>query len=145
MEALKCLKGRAVTRHRVRGEAVVTDQPFMFTHALDPHSGRVIDRKHELFGIDLKSKIFIFPYAVGSTSAGMWLLEAIRVGNAPLALVLEKIDPVLATGALLADIMLSKPIPIVDRLSTSPVKVFQTGEIVQVDADKGEVSLCLNK
>ena len=61
------------------------------------------------------------------------------------SLVLEKIDPVLATGALLADIMLSKPIPIVDRLSTSPVKVFQTGEIVQVDADKGEVSLCLNK
>ena len=73
----------------------------------------------------------------------MWLLEAIRVGNAPLALVLEEIDPVLSTGALLADIMLGKPIPIVDRLSISPVKVYQTGEIVEVDADRGMVSLCL--
>ena len=88
MNDLKRLKGRAVTRHKIRGEAVVTGQPFMFTHALDPQSGRVIDRKHELFGIELKNKIFIFPYPVGSTSAGMWLLEAIRVGNAPLALVL---------------------------------------------------------
>ncbi|MBW1699312.1 MAG: DUF126 domain-containing protein [Deltaproteobacteria bacterium] len=144
MEDLKCLNGRVVTRGRTRGEAVVTEQPFMFTHALDPSTGRVIDRKHELFGVELKSKIFIFPYPVGSTSAGMWLLEAIRVGNAPLALVLEKIDPVLATGAVLADIMLGKPIPIVDKFNTSPVKVFQTGEIIQVDADKGEVSLCLH-
>lgn len=64
------------------------------------------------------------------------------MGNAPLALVLEEIDPVLSAGALLADIMLGKPIPIVDRLNISPVEVFQTGDIVQVDADKGKVSLC---
>ena len=133
------LKGRAITSCRVTGEAVVTTQPFMFTHALEPNTGKVIDRRHELFGKELKGRVFIFPYPVGSTSAGMWLLEAIRLGNAPLALVLEEIDPVLATGALLAEIVLGKSIPVVDRLNVSPVDFFRTGDFVEVDADRGEV------
>jgi len=111
----------------------------MFTHALEPNTGKVIDRRHELFGKELKGRVFIFPYPVGSTSAGMWLLEAIRLGNAPLALVLEEIDPVLATGALLAEIVLGKSIPVVDRLNVSPVDFFRTGDFVEVDADRGEV------
>jgi predicted aconitase with swiveling domain len=69
----------------------------------------------------------------------MWLLEAARLGNAPLALVMEEIDPALATGALLAQIMLERSIPVVDRLGVSPTDLFRTGDIVEVDADRGEV------
>ena len=133
------LKGRGVTKFKARGEAIVTRQPFMFTHALDPKTGRVIDRRHELFGKELKGKVFVFPYPVGSTSAGMWLLEAVRLGNAPLALVMEEIDPVLAIGAFLAEIMLGASIPVVDRLHPSPSEVFHTGDEIEVDADQGEV------
>ena len=111
----------------------------MFSHGLDPKTGKVIDQKHELYGKEVKGKILVFPYSVGSTSAGMWLLEAARLGNAPLALVMEEIDPVLATGALLAQIRLEKPIPIVDRLDASPTDLFHTGDILEVDADRGEV------
>lgn len=133
------LHGRGVTKSKAKGEAIVTRQPFMFTHALDPKTGRVIDRRHELFGEELRGKVFVFPYPVGSTSAGMWLLEAVRLGNAPMAFVMEEIDPVLAIGAFLAEIMLDKPIPVVDRLRPSPCEVFHTGDEVEVDADLGEV------
>ena len=138
------LKGRAITKSRVKGEAIVTSQSFMFTHALDPKTGEVIDKRHELLGEKLKGKVFIFPYPVGSTSAGMWLLEAVRLGNAPLGLVMEEIDPVLATGALLAEIVLGKKIPVVDRLDRSPIEFFRTGDVVEVDADRG-IARKLNK
>ncbi len=132
-------RGRGVTSLKARGEAIVTKQPFMFSHGLDPKTGKVIDQRHELYGREVKGKILVFPCSVGSTSAGMWLLEAVRLGNAPLALVMEEVDPVLATGALLAQIMLGRPIPIVDRLNGSPTDLFRTGDIVEVDADRGEV------
>jgi predicted aconitase with swiveling domain len=52
---------------------------------------------------------------------------------------MEEIDPALATGALLAQIMLERSIPVVDRLGVSPTDLFRTGDIVEVDADRGEV------
>ena len=54
---------------------------------------------------------------------------------------MEEIDPVLATGALLAQIMLERPIPIIDRLDGFPTDLFRTGDIVEVDADRGEVRI----
>ncbi len=50
-----------------------------------------------------------------------------------------EIDPVLATGALLAEIVLGNKIPVVDTLDHSTTEFLHTGDVVEVDGDLGEV------
>jgi len=134
------LKGRAVTRGKVQGEVVVTSQPFMFAHGLDPKTGLIIDKRHELFGTKIKGKIFVFPFNIGSTTGGAWLLEAVRLKNAPSALVLEeKIDSVLATGVILSELFFHTVIPVVDELGPSVINLLHPAEIVEVNAENGIV------
>jgi len=135
------LEGRAVSGGVARARAVVTSEPFMFSHGLDPAAGVVVDRDHELYGCSIKGSAFVFPYGVGSTSAGMWLLETIRRGNAPAALVLEEIDAVLATGAIFAELFFGHRLPIVDKTQPSPVSQFRTGDVLEVDGTSGLVRL----
>ncbi len=144
MTAQVTIQGRTIAGGLVEGEAVVTREPFMFPHGLDPKTGRVINRRHELFGRDLSGKILIFPFAVGSTTTATWLLEAVRLKKNPKALLVEEIDPMLAVGAILAEIFYQEALPVIDfpksgGFSESPVSVFATGDWLIVDGDKGIV------
>lgn len=138
------LKGRAITKGVVEGEAVVTKEPFMFPHGLDPKTGIVINRRHELWKQDIHDKVLLFPFAVGSTSTASWLLEAIRLNKSPKALVLEDIDPMLAVGAILAELFYRAKFPVIDfpdaaGTEGSPLQVFSTGDVLIVDGNSGIV------
>lgn len=135
------MKGRGITEGCSRGEALVTSQMFGFWGGIDPKTGIIIDQRHELYGQNVKDKVFVFPEGRGSTVGAAVILELVRCGNAPAAIVNRKTEGILATGGILADKFYNTPIPIVDNLDRDPTEEIKTGDIVEVNGTSGEVTI----
>lgn len=139
------LKGRGLSGGIVEGEAVVTKQPFSislaFTSNLVQFSRRckVADRTHELFKQDVTDKILIFPYAIGTTTMGFVLLEAIIRNASPKAIVCAQGEALLSSGALCAEIFFDHPFPIVDQIDFHELETIKTWTIIKVNGDLGTV------
>lgn len=129
------LKGRTVNPGKAEGEAVVTKTPFSFLGELDPSTGCVPSPSHELFGRSLKGKIFVCPTGKGSSAGPSIAYLAMKAGNLPSAMIVTKVEPVLAAAILTANI------PAVDHLDQNPLAVIETGDYVKVDADLGTVEI----
>jgi len=141
------LKGTGLTRGVAEGEALVTKQPvnmlatYMQGFMLNKPSSVIGDARHELFGKDIKGKILIFPYASGSLACGACLLEAIKQGVAPKALVGIEMETAIVEGAIFSDVFLNLPLPIVQGLDKNPLEIIRTGDQVKVDANTGVVEV----
>lgn len=134
-------QGKGCAPGEFLGEAVVSTQPFGFWQGLDPQTGLVIDKRHDLCGASLKGKVFVFPYGRGSTGTPGIFLEAVRNGCAPAAIVNVKSEPMIVMCALLAEAFFKVQIPIVDGLQGDPGHVLKTGDRVRVSGTTGEVEI----
>ena len=135
------LKGRGITSGVAEGEAIVTDEPFSFSHGLDPTTGQIFDVSDELLGKSIKGKVLIFPYGKGSSTGSLYVIEAARLNNTPAAVINLETEPIIAEGFVLARILYNKEVPVVDRLEKNPIEVIITGDWVKVDADSGTVEI----
>jgi predicted aconitase with swiveling domain len=134
-------QGKGCAPGEVEGEAVVSNQPFGFWQGLDPQTGLVIDRRHDLCGASLKGKVFVFPSGRGSTGTPGIFLEAVRNGCAPAAMVNVKSEPMIVMCALLAQAFFKVQIPIVDGLQGDPAKLLKTGDRVRVNGATGRIEI----
>jgi len=134
---IKCVP---VSKGVSEGEALVTNQPMCLYDSLDPKSGRIVNRRHELYGECVSGKIFFFPYGIGSSTSAATILEASRCKKAPSAIVNLETEPIIAVGALLAERLYGKIIPIVHRPEINPAEVIRHHR-VRVDADMGLIEV----
>jgi hypothetical protein len=141
------LIGRGLTGGIAEGTAIVTKQPFNLPRALSfqmmigRRSSIVMDEKHELFGKDIREKILVIPHNIGACTAGATLLQAIRSGVAPKAIVGIEIEPMIVEGAIFAENFYDLKFPIVDRCDKNPLTTINTGDHVRVDGDKGLIEV----
>jgi len=135
------LRGKGCAPGEFEGEAVVSNQPFGFWQGIDPQTGFVIDKRHDLFGASLRNKVFVFPFGRGSTGTPGIFLEAVRNGCAPAAIVNVKSEPMILMCALLAEAFFKVQIPIVDGLDAKPQDVLRTGDRVRVNGATGEIEV----
>ena len=103
---------RALIPGRVDGETVVLDEGLSLWGGFDPVSGRVIDRSHPQYGSVLTGKIVYLPHGRGSSSSSSVLAEAMRLGTAPMALVLGEPDSILVIGVLVARLLYGVECPV---------------------------------
>ncbi|HME11019.1 MAG TPA: DUF126 domain-containing protein [Bryobacteraceae bacterium] len=96
----------------VTGELLVSDQPLSFWGGYDHESGEIIDRRHPLSGQIAAGKVLAIPYTIGSSTTAQVLLEAIRAGKAPAAIVTRRLDTYLVLAALVAEELYGKTIPV---------------------------------
>jgi hypothetical protein len=118
------------------GTALVTSQPICFWGGLDPKTGTITERDHELKGQNVTGTVFVFPTGKGSSTTSAILLESVRCGTAPAAIVNLKTDPILVIGAIIAEKLYDHVIPIVDTPERDPIKVIKSGEWVEVNASE---------
>ena len=118
------------------GPALVTSQPICFWGGLDPKTGTITERDHELKGQSVTGTVFVFPTGKGSSTTSAILLESVRCGTAPAAIVNLKTDPILVIGAIIAEKLYDHVIPIVDTPERDPIKVIKSGEWVEVNASE---------
>jgi predicted aconitase with swiveling domain len=144
----KHVKGRILVAGQADGSAVVTEQPISFWGGINPKTGDVIDRRHELCGRNITGKIFVFPIGKGSSTASAILLEGIRNGSAPAAIINKRVDPILALGAIVAEEMYHRTIPVIVLEETAFLSIHDgdhlrigTDGTVIIDRNVSEVSL----
>ena len=97
-------------------------------------SGKIIDRHHDRVGAIVAGRVFVFPRGKGSSTSSAVLLESIRCGTAPAAIINREIDPILALGSIVADEMYGRPVPIV-VLPEESFRAIEDGDSVAIAAD----------
>lgn len=133
---------------KAEGPAMVTRMPVNFTaavsnikNAIPGRKGVINDRMHELFGRDMKGTVMVFPACIGSTFTGMVLLELMRGGYAPVALVVQAADPLLVSGAVLAEVWFDAGIPVVEYPGDDLFEAVKDGDRVAVNGATGEIRI----
>ena len=118
------LKGRIISRGRGEGEALTTSQPISFYGGVDPNTGEVIEKGHELQGKTVKGRILVFPTGKGSTVGSYTIYRMKKNGTAPAGIVNKECETVVAVGAIISEI------PCVDQIDITQIK---TGDRVRVE------------
>ena len=126
------MKGKIIYPGKVKGKAIVSPEPIGFYGGVDVKTGEIVESGHPLEGRNIKGKILVFPHGKGSTVGSYIIYGLKKLGNAPLAIVTENIDTVTAVGVIISEI------PCIDGVD---IKKIRDGDIIEVDAEKGEVIL----
>jgi predicted aconitase with swiveling domain len=132
-------KGTPVISGGTCGSAIVSQQPISFWGGVNPRTGEIIDRRHDCSGLNIAGKVFVFPQGKGSSTGSAVLLECIRAGVAPAGIVNLKLEPILALGAILAQELYQKTLPIV-ILDEEAFNQINDGDEVAIEPD-GKVSV----
>lgn len=126
------LKGRIIVEGKCEAEALVSKKPISFLAGVDPSSGLVVERNHDLHSKCIKGKALCFPHGHGSTVGSYVLYSLARKDLAPKAIINQIADPVVVVGAIIANI------PMMDQVDIEKIK---TGDIIEVDAYVGVVKI----
>ncbi|MFC1798280.1 aconitase X swivel domain-containing protein [Thermodesulfobacteriota bacterium] len=129
------LKGHKIWGGCTEGEALVSKSAFGFYPGLDPKTGIVTEKGHELEGQKLTGRILVYPRGKGSTTGAYILYAAAREGTGPKAIINVEADGVVAVGAVISNI------PLIDKLDQNPIEVISNGDKVSIDADNGIVKI----
>lgn len=128
------LHGRAVIPGEASGTALVSGEPLSFWGGYDYRTGAIIDQRHPLAGACAAGRVLALPFARGSSTTTAVLLEAVKAGTAPAAIMTTVPDSFFALASIVADEMYASPIPLV-TLSLEDFARLQTGQRVQVWPD----------
>ena len=108
------IQGRVlVAAGAVEGAALASTEPLSFWGGYDQTSGEIIDRRHPLSGCIAVDKILALPASRGSSTTAAVLLEAVRRGTAPAAIVTDGTDTFLTLAAIVADEMYQRTFTVV--------------------------------
>ena len=106
------VKARVLVAGRGEGPLLRLTHPISFWGGVDPVAGTIVDPRHPQFGASLAGTVLAIPGAVGSSSSSAIMLELLREGTAPSAILMAKADAILALGAVVGREIGYKPIPI---------------------------------
>lgn len=110
------IRVRPLVGGEAQGPLLTLLEPISFWGGVDPGSGRIVESGHPQHGETVTDTILVLPHGRGSSSASSVLAEMIRAGTAPAAMVLEAADPILVLGAVVADELYGRRMPVVERL-----------------------------
>ena len=119
----------------VSGEALVALDNFSARYDLDRIKGIFSRPSHKLHGESYVGKVLVLNAAKGGVATAWMLREMASRDMAPLALLLNYANPIIAQGAAFADF------PLVDRFETDITGAIQTGDQVYVDPATGAVTI----
>ena len=126
------LQGRKIYKGIAEGEAIVTTDGISFYGGIDPDTGKVVEVGHELEGQSIIGKVLVFPTGKGSTVGSYTMYRMMKNNTAPLAIVNEQIDTIIAVGCIISEI------PCVDKIDIHNIK---TGQKLIVNGSEGTVEV----
>ena len=113
---------------------MVSDEPLSFWGGYDHETGEITDRRHPLSGQIAAGRILAVPFSRGSSTTTAVLLEAVRTGTAPAAILTTGEDSFFALASIVADEMYERPIPIV-VIPAEDFARLRSGDVVEVGED----------
>ena len=129
---LRCHKGIGPT---VTGTALVAKDNFSARYDLDRKRGIFSRPSHVLAGQSYVGKILVLDTAKGGVATAWMLHEMKERGTVPLALVFNRVNPILAQGAAFGAVTM------VDRFDGDVTDLIRTGDRLRIDAAAGVVEI----
>ncbi len=132
MKSYSCHK---IARGQAEGKVVISSDPICF-YLVDPESGVVIERDHDLEGVNIANKIIIFPGGKGSSvvqADGLYQLQL--QDNAPCGMIIKYPDTVLVATSIIMDI------PLVDRVEEDFYSAVEIGDLIELNADQESIKI----
>lgn len=129
------IHGRKMVGGKVTAEALVSQKAIGGFGSVDPGAGKYTERTHELCGCCFTGKILVFPNAKGSSGwSANWKFTRDR-GTRPAGMLVRDVGSRSALGAVVMDI------PAMTDFDIDPLTVIETGDLVEIDADAGIVTV----
>ncbi len=119
----------------VAGSALVASDNFSARYDLDRKAGVFSRPSHALYGESYVGKILILNAAKGGVATSWMLYNMAAEGLAPLALLLNRANPIMAQAAAFAGLAFT------DRFETDITKAVRTGDQVQVNPRDGLIRI----
>ena len=110
------VKGRTIFKGEVEGEALVSSKPISFYGGVDPDTGTIVEKGHDLEGKIVTDKILVFPNGKGSTVGSYILYRMKKNETSPLAIIVKDCETVVAVGVIISEI------PCIDKVDISKIK-----------------------
>ena len=129
------LRGRTVVPGVVEGEALVSHETISGWGGIDPATGTIIERRHELCGVCFTGKILVFPGAKGSSGWSGFFQTTRLLGTAPIGMVFTVVTTKAALGAVVTRV------PALTDLDRDPTESIRTGDWLRLDATGGTVEI----
>ncbi len=126
------LQGRKIYQGTAEGEALVTSMGISFFGGVDPDTGVVVEKGHQLEGHAINGKVLVFPTGKGSTVGSYTLYRLKMNGVAPAAIVNAQCETITAVGCIIAGI------PCVDQI---PIEQIETGDFISLDGEQGTIEI----
>jgi Cys-tRNA(Pro)/Cys-tRNA(Cys) deacylase len=124
-------QGKVVIPGQARGLGLVSQEPLSFWGGYDWKTGEIIDRRHELSGSVAGGKILAIPFTRGSSTTTAVLLEAIRAGTAPSAILTTDVDFFFALASVVANELYKTPLPLI-ALDVNDFRQLNTNDDIQI-------------
>ncbi len=124
--------GRSIHPGTVIGQALVSRMGISFFGGVDPESGVVVERGHDLEGQSIAGKVLVFPSGKGSTVGSYTLYRLKANGKEPQAILNAECETITAVGCIIGEI------PCIDHL---PVSEIRNGQRLLVQAAEGRVEI----
>jgi predicted aconitase with swiveling domain len=126
------LQGRKIFPGKATGQALVSKMGISFYGGVDPETGVITEKGHDLEGRSIAGAILVFPRGKGSTVGSYILYRLQKNGHAPLAIINAECETITAVGCIIAEI------PCIDQIDLS---LIQAGITIEVNADKGQATI----
>jgi hypothetical protein len=128
------LHGRSIVAGSTEGEALVTHEALSFWGGFDFHTGTIIDKHHPLAGVSAAGRVLAVPFSKGSSTTTAVLLEAVRAGTAPAAILTTDVDAFFALASIVAGVMYARSFPVV-ALGARDFDALESGVRLAVEPD----------
>lgn len=132
------LVGKGVFGGRGEGVVLKAATALSLWGGVALENGVVMDRTSGIAGECVHGRVLVFPTSRGSSSSTGFIVELVRRGLAPAAIVNVRTEPIIALGSIVARELYGRSVPIV-ALSEADYARLRTGDRVIVDGDAGAV------
>ncbi len=133
------IQSRPLVAGCAEGELLMSDKPLSFWGGYDSKTGEIIDRRHPLSGEFAAGKILALPFSRGSSTTTAVLLESMRGGTAPAAMLTIGVDTFYALASIVAEELFNETIPILS-LSPADFERLKNGDMAKI-SHSGEITI----
>ena len=128
------LKGRCIVPGEKKGIALVCTRALSAAGGIDPTSGQIIEARHPQKGANVRKKILVCPNGKGSSGFSLIFHALSLTGNAPRAMIIDRVNSLTALGAVASDIP-----TIGGPFEKRPSELIKSGDKILLNATEGLV------
>lgn len=131
---MELTRGRVLIPGEAEGEVLRLVEPISFWGGVDSDTGSLLEIGEPDDGATVAGKVLVIAATRGSSSSSAVMLELLRNGHAPRALIMARADAILVLGVIVAREMGWPTIPVLE-LPRSEQERLETGMRVRLSAD----------